>query len=282
MTQNQILSKEKIAPLVTRFVVTAPDIARKRKAGQFVIIRVNEEGERIPLTIADADAEKGTITLISQSVGKTTYELADLEVGDHLQDIAGPLGSPTHIEKYGMVVAIGGGIGIAPLYPITQAMKKAGNHIIAILGARNKDLVILEKEMTKVSDEIIVTTDDGSYGRKGFVTTALQELIDQKRKMDLVIAIGPAIMMKNVAEVTRPYHISTLASLNTIMVDGTGMCGGCRVTVGDEIKFVCVDGPEFDAHQVEWKEMMLRLDMYKEHECRAMERYRKEKKAQQA
>ncbi len=243
MLENEILSKENLAPQVTRFVVYAPEIARKRQAGQFVIIRVEEEGERIPLTIADADAEKGTITLISQSVGKTTFQLAEKEVGDRLPDIAGPLGSPTHIEKYGTVVAIGGGIGIAPLYPITQAMKKAGNYVIAILGARTKELLILEREMGRVSDELIITTDDGSYGKKGFVTTALQELIEQKRPIHLVIAIGPAIMMKNVADVTMPYQIPTLASLNSIMVDGTGMCGGCRVTVDNQIKFVCVDGP---------------------------------------
>lgn len=280
--ENQIISKEKLAPLVTRFVVNAHDIARKRKAGQFVIIRVAENGERIPLTIADADADKGTITLISQSVGKSTYQLAELEVGDRILDVAGPLGSPTHIEKFGTVVAIGGGIGIAPLYPITQAMKATGNYVISILGARNKELLILEKEMSAVSDEIFITTDDGSYGRKGFVTTVLQDIIEQKRPINLVITIGPAIMMKNVAMVTKPFQISTLASLNSIMIDGTGMCGGCRVTVGNEIKFVCVDGPEFDAHQVEWKEMMLRLDMYKQHECRAMEFYLKEKQQQVA
>jgi len=277
MIENEILSKEQLSPLVTRFRVFAPDIARKRKAGQFVIVRTHEGGERIPLTIADASTDEGSITLIVQSVGKSTFELAALHPGVPILDIAGPLGSPTHIAKYGTVAAVGGGIGIAPLHPIVQAMKAAGNHLISILGARSKELIILEKEMTAISDELIITTDDGSYGRRGLVTQVLQELIDQKRHLDLVITIGPAIMMKSVADVTRPLQIPTMASLNSVMIDGTGMCGGCRVTVGQETKFVCVDGPEFDAHQVEWNEMMLRLNMYKEHECRAMERYRREK-----
>jgi sulfide dehydrogenase subunit beta len=265
-----ILAKQTIAPLVTRFDIYAPEIARKRKAGQFVIIRVWDGGERIPLTIADADPESGCITLISQSVGKTTKLLAQKEAGDALQDVVGPLGTATHIETWGTVVSIGGGIGVAPLFPITQAMKKAGNYIISILGARSKEYLILENEMRSVSDELIVTTDDGSYGEKGLVTHALQKLIDQGCKIDQIITIGPAVMMKYVAETSRPTRIPTIASLNSIMVDGTGMCGGCRVTVGGKIKFVCVDGPEFDAHEVEWKEMMMRLNTYKEHECRIM------------
>ncbi|MGQ9561811.1 MAG: sulfide/dihydroorotate dehydrogenase-like FAD/NAD-binding protein [Candidatus Oleimicrobiaceae bacterium] len=279
MELNEILRKEVLAPDITRFVVYAPEIAQKRRAGQFVILRVNPQGERIPLTIADADPAAGTITLISQSVGKTTYELADMQVGEKLVDLVGPLGSPTHIAKVGTVVSVGGGIGIAPIYPITQAMRAAGNYVISILGARKKELLILEKEMRAVSDEVIVTTDDGSYGQKGFVTDALRTLIEQGRRLDLVIAIGPAVMMKMVSRLTAAHQIPTVASLNTIMIDGTGMCGGCRVTVGGKTKFVCVDGPEFDAHQVDWEEMEKRLGMYRELECRALERYWAAKKA---
>ncbi|HPI72417.1 MAG TPA: sulfide/dihydroorotate dehydrogenase-like FAD/NAD-binding protein [bacterium] len=263
-----ILSKTVIAPRVTRFDVYVPEIARKRRAGQFVIIRVWEGGERIPLTIADADPQAGTITLISQSVGKTTRLLAEKQIGEKLQDVVGPLGTATHIEKWGTVVCIGGGIGAAPLHPIAQAVKGAGNYLITILGARTRELIILEKEIRAISDEIIITTDDGSYGDKGLVTESLQKLIDSGRTLDKIITIGPAIMMKMVAETTRPFQIPTLASLNSIMVDGTGMCGGCRVTVAGQVKFVCVDGPEFDAHQVEWSEMMLRLNTFKEYECR--------------
>lgn len=279
MELNEILRKEVLAPDITRFVVYAPEIAQKRRAGQFVILRVNPQGERIPLTIADADPAAGTITLISQSVGKTTYELADMQVGEKLVDLVGPLGLPTHIAKVGTVVSVGGGIGIAPIYPITQAMRAAGNYVISILGARKKELLILEKEMRTVSDEVIVTTDDGSYGQKGFVTDALRTLIEQGRPIDLVIAIGPAVMMKMVSRLTAAHQIPTVASLNTIMIDGTGMCGGCRVTVGGKTKFVCVDGPEFDAHQVDWEEMEKRLGMYRELECRALERYWAAKKA---
>ena len=278
MELNEIIEKSEIAPLVTRFKVYAPDIAKKRKAGQFVMIRICNDGERIPLTIADADAEKGTISLISQSVGKTTYQFAEMQIGKRLTDLVGPLGSPTHIDKFGTVVCIGGGIGMAPLFPITQAMKKVGNTIISILGARSKDLLILEDEMRNVSDEVIITTDDGSYGKKGFVTTALQELIDNGRQLDQVIAIGPAIMMEMVSKVTKPYDIPTIASLNTIMIDGTGMCGGCRVNVDGKMKFVCVDGPEFNAHEVDWDEMKKRLDTYKEYECRALGLYQKQQK----
>lgn len=278
MKDYEIVKKEVIAPKITRFEIYAPLIARKRQAGQFVIIRIWEGGERIPLTIADANPELGTITLISQSVGKTTYQLADMQVGQCLLDVAGPLGAPTHIEKVGTVVCIGGGVGIAPLYPITQAMRNAGNHIITILGARSGDLFILEKEMRGVSDEIIMTTDDGSYGEKGFVTTALKKLIDEGRQIDQVIAIGPAIMMKMVSLITLDYNIPTLVSLNTIMVDGTGMCGGCRISIDGKIKFVCVDGPEFNGHHVNWDEMLKRMQTYKEHECKALEEYLKSKK----
>jgi len=279
MELNEIVSKQVLAPDITRFVVYAPEIARQRRPGQFVILRVNPKGERIPLTIADADPLAGTITLISQSVGKTTFELADMEVGEKLVDLVGPLGSPTHIAKVGTVVSVGGGIGIAPIYPITQAMRAAGNYIISILGARKKELLILEQEMRGVSDEVVITTDDGSYGQKGFVTDALKALIEQGRTINLVIAIGPAVMMKMVSRLTAEHHIPTVASLNTIMIDGTGMCGGCRVTVGGKTKFVCVDGPEFDAHQVDWEEMEKRLGMYRELECKALERYWAAKKA---
>ena len=270
MKEYQIISKENVAPEVTRFDVYVPQIARKRKAGQFVIVRLREGAERIPLTIADANAKKGTITLIFQSVGKSTIEMAQLNAGDCLKDVAGPLGSPTHIEKFGTVVCIGGGVGIAPLHPITQALKIAGNKIISIIGAKSSEYFILKDEMKALSDEIIITTDDGSEGVKGFVTTALQNLLTADRKIDLVVAIGPPIMMKMVAEVTRTYKISTVVSLNTIMIDGTGMCGGCRVTIGNETKFVCVDGPEFDAHLVDWDGMLKRQKTYHKHECQAM------------
>ncbi len=276
MQNCEIIGRQQLAPQVTLFEVYVPDIAVKRQAGQFVIIRIAENGERIPLTIADADAQKGTITLISQSVGKTTRQLAEKKPGERLLDIAGPLGKPTHIEKVGTVVCIGGGIGVAPLYPITQAMKNAGNYIITILGARTSELIILRNKMAGLSDEMIITTDDGSEGLQGFVTTALQNLIDSGRPIDQVIAIGPSIMMKMVADTTREKKIPTIASLNTIMIDGTGMCGGCRITAGGKTRFVCVDGPEFDAHQVEWDEMIKRLGTYREHECRADQRYEKQ------
>lgn len=270
MKEYQIISKENIAPKITRLDVYVPQIARKRKAGQFVIVRSREGAERIPLTIADANTEKGTITLVFQGIGKSTIEMSEFNVGDCLKDVAGPLGSPTHIEKFGTVVCVGGGVGIAPLHPITQAMKAAGNEIISIIGAKSSEYFFLKDEMKALSDELIITTDDGSEGVKGFVTTALQELIDSGRKIDLVVTIGPPIMMKMVAEVTRKYKISTVASLNTIMIDGTGMCGGCRVTIGNETKFVCVDGPEFDAHLVDWDGMLQRQKTYHKHECRAM------------
>jgi NAD(P)H-flavin reductase len=282
MKLNEIISKTEIAPNVHKIEIFSPDIAQKRKAGQFVIIRVWEYGERIPLTIADADPEKGSITLISQSVGKTTFMLADKQCGDTITDVAGPLGSPTHIDFFGTVVSIGGGIGIAPLYPITQAMKTAGNTIISILGARSKEMLILEDEMRKVSDKVVITTDDGSYGNKGFVTTALQGLIEEGNKIDLVIAIGPAIMMEMVSKTTKPYNIETVASLNTIMVDGTGMCGGCRVNVGGKMKFVCIDGPEFDGHKVDWDEIKKRLHTYREHECQVMQQYQNMRNAERS
>jgi NAD(P)H-flavin reductase len=270
---NKILEKEFISPQVFRMTVEAPDIARKRKAGQFIILRTCDAGERIPLTIADADAERGTIELIVQIVGKSTTELSKLEVGEMLRDFVGPLGRPTHIELFGTVVIVGGGVGIAPSHPIAQAMKAAGNNVISILGGRSKDLVIMEEKMTACSDRVLITTDDGSYGQKGLVTDALQQLIDEGVKIDMVVAVGPPIMMKFVSLLTKKYDIPTLVSLNTIMVDGTGMCGACRVTVGEGTKFVCVDGPEFDGHKVDFDEMMKRQRMYEKQEKESLDRY---------
>jgi NAD(P)H-flavin reductase len=263
---NKILEKEFLSPQVFRMKVEAPEIAKKRKAGQFIILRVNDAGERIPLTIADADPVAGWIELVVQTVGKTTTALSELAAGDSLHDLAGPLGRPTHIEKCGTVVMVGGGIGIAPSHPIAQAMKEAGNTVISILGGRTKELIIMEGKMRATSDEVIIATDDGSYGMKGLVTDAIQKLIDGGRKIDLVIAIGPPVMMKFVSLLTKKYNIRTLVSLNTIMIDGTGMCGGCRISVDGKSKFVCVDGPEFDGHLVNFDEMMQRLSMYRDQE----------------
>ena len=266
-----ILHKGVLAPKVTRYVVRAPEVARARRAGQFVIVRPRADSERIPLTIADADAE--TITLVVQEVGKTTAVMADMQAGEALADVCGPLGRPTHVERVGTVVVVGGGIGIAPAHPIAQALHAAGNTVISILGGRSREFVILEAEMRRASDRVVVVTDDGSYGRKGFVTHALQDLIDAGDRVDLVVAIGPAIMMKRVAELTRPHQIATLVSLNTIMIDGTGMCGGCRVSVGGKTRFVCVDGPEFDGHAVDFDLMMRRQAMYVEQERQVYEEY---------
>jgi ferredoxin--NADP+ reductase len=258
----RIVSSNFLAENIKKFEIEAPRIARKRKAGQFVMIRVSEHGERIPLTIADSDPEKGTITIIAQGAGKSTRELNGKNAGDTLADVVGPLGTPSHIEYFGTAVSIGGGVGCAIAYPTAVALKKAGNHVITINGARTKDMVILEEEMKAVSDEAYITTDDGSYGFHGFVTQKLQELLDSGKKIDFVLAIGPIPMMKAVAEITRPYRIKTVVSLNPIMVDGTGMCGGCRVTVDNRIKFACVDGPEFDAHLVDFKNLADRNRIY--------------------
>jgi ferredoxin/flavodoxin---NADP+ reductase len=260
---NKILRKTEFSDLVVRFDIEAPQIARARKAGHFVIIRVCEKGERIPLTIAEADTEKGTITLVVQRVGNSSRKLCALNEGDYLEDVVGPLGKATHIENFGTVVCAGGGVGVAPLLPIVQAMKKAGNRVITVLAARSKNLIILEEEMRASSDEVIVMTDDGSYGKQGLVTNGVEEII-QREKVDLCVTIGPAVMMKFVSLLTRKYIVPTMASLNTIMVDGTGMCGACRVSVGGKTKFVCVDGPEFDAHQVDFDEMIQRLKAYKD------------------
>lgn len=254
----KIVEKKVLSETVKLMKIKALLVAKKAQAGQFIILRIDESGERIPLTIADYDRKQGTITIIFLEVGKTTKQLGTLNVGDSLLNFAGPLGAPSEIKNYGTVVCIGGGVGIAPLYPIVKELKKIGNHVISILGARNKKLLLLEKEIEEFSDEFYITTDDGSKGRKGFVSEVLHKLIDEKREIDMVMAIGPVIMMKVVANVTRPYKIKTLVSLNPIMVDGTGMCGGCRVSVGDEIKFACVDGPEFDGHLVDFDNLMLR------------------------
>ena len=263
---NEILENRQLSELVNLYRVYAPEIAHSRKAGQFVIVRLDEQGERIPLTIADADPEAGTLTLVVQAVGKSTRRMAGLQAGEKLLDLVGPLGAPTHIENFGRVAVIGGGIGIAPAHPIAQALKSAGNHVTTILGARMKELIFFEEEMGACSDESIVCTDDGSYGQKGLVTDVLRALVEKHGKYDLVVAIGPLVMMKFTALLTKELGIPTVVSLNPIMIDGTGMCGGCRVTVGGETKFVCVDGPEFDGHQVDFDNMMQRLGAYAERE----------------
>lgn len=263
--KNTIISKKMLSEQVCQMEISAPLIAEERKPGQFIILSVDSDfGERIPLTIANASEERGTITIIFQTVGRTTHLLAQKNVGDVLAHLVGPLGSPTHIEKFGHCVCVGGGIGVAPLYPIVEGLKKAGNKLTVIMGARNKDLLIMEDEMRAVADEVIVCTDDGSAGQKALVTEPLKKLCESADKPDFVIIIGPPIMMKFAAETTRPFGVHTMASLNSIMVDGTGMCGGCRVTVGGKTKFVCVDGPEFDAHQVDFNNLMSRLSAYKD------------------
>lgn len=263
---HKIISAKFIAPEIKRFEIEAPKIASKRKAGQFVIIRIKEGGERIPLTIADSDPVKGTITIIVQGIGKTTRELNSLESGEYVQDVVGPLGKPSHIENFGTAVSIGGGVGTAIAFPTAVALKASGNHTISIIGGRTKEFVILEDEMNKVCDEVYPTTDDGSYGYHGFVTAKLKELIDSGKKIDFVLAIGPIPMMKAVAETTRPYGIKTVVSLNPVMVDGTGMCGGCRALVDNKTVFVCVDGPEFDAHLVDFDILARRNRTYNEDE----------------
>lgn len=259
---NKIVSKEYFSEKVIKLEVEAPLIAKSRKAGHFVICRVGEKGERIPLTIAAADTTKGTITLVIQNVGRSSAKLCALNEGDYIDNVVGPLGQATHIEKVGTVVCAGGGVGVAPLLPIVEAFKKAGNRVIVVLAARTKELVILEQQMKNNSDEVIIMTDDGSYGNKGLVTEGVESVI-KREKVDMCVTIGPAVMMKFVSLLTKKYEIPTVASLNTIMVDGTGMCGACRITVGGKVKFVCVDGPEFDAHQVDFDEMLMRLNSYK-------------------
>ena len=270
----RIVRKNVLAPTITRFEIAAPFIARKRKAGNFVMVRVEQHGERIPLTIADGDPAAGTITLIIQAIGTTTKLLCSMEEGQDLLDVVGPLGNPTPIEHIGHVVCVGGGVGTAELYPIAKALREAGNTVSTIVGARSRDLVILEEEMRAISNNTYVTTDDGSYGRKGFVTDQLKDILNGSNTVGAVFAIGPLPMMKAVSDLTRSYNVHTLVSLNTIMVDGTGMCGGCRVTIGGEMKFACVDGPEFDGHNVDFNELMMRNRTYVDMERIADERHR--------
>jgi len=258
---NKIVEKEHFSEKVVKLVVEAPLIARSRRPGHFVIVRTGDHGERIPLTIADADIEKGTITLVVQAVGDSSSKICTLNVGEYLTDVVGPLGQATHIANVGTVVCCGGGVGVAPLLPIIKAMKQVGNRVISVLAARTKDLIILEDQVREYSDEVIIMTDDGSYGTKGLVTNGIESVI-QRETVNQVVTIGPAIMMKFVALLTKKYEIPTVCSLNTIMVDGTGMCGACRITVDGKTKFVCIDGPEFDAHKVNLDEMLMRLRSY--------------------
>lgn len=275
----KILEKKQLSADVFYMKVNAPEIAQNRKAGQFVLVQIDVDyGERIPLTIADANAEEGWLVLVFQAVGATTLKLSRKNVGDEIAAILGPLGNPTHIEKKGTVVCVGGGIGVAPLHPIVQAHKAAGNKVIVIMGARNKDLIIFEDEMRALADELYLMTDDGSTGEKGLVTEPLKKLCESQ-KIDEVVAIGPPIMMKFCAATTEPFKVPTTVSLNTIMIDGTGMCGGCRVTIGGKTKFVCVDGPEFDGHQVDWANMMMRMKAFKDREAEDMHKCRMEAQA---
>jgi len=273
---NEIVLKKTLSPEIKLYKVKAPLIAKKRRAGQFVIIRLGEVGERVPLTIADSDPQEGTITLVVQEVGATTRKMGTYREGDRFLDVVGPLGQPTEIKKYGTVVCVGGGVGNAVVYPIAKAMKAEGNRVISIIGARTKDLLVLEDEARQVSDELYVTTDDGSYGEHGFVTDRLAKLLGEEKNVGLAVAIGPAIMMKAVCDLTRNHGIHTVVSLNSIMVDGTGMCGACRVEVGGQTKFVCVDGPEFDGHQVNFELLMARLRMYLPEEKKAMDAWNSE------
>lgn len=272
---NEIVQKKELAPDIDEYVINAPLVASKCLSGQFVVLRLHEEGERIPITIADFDRDTGFLTLVIQEVGKTTMEMGTMKEGDVLSDVIGPLGRESKISKIGTMVAVGGGIGIPAVHPIARAFKEAGSAVISVLGARNKELLIWEERMRSFSDKISITTDDGSYGKKGFVTDALKELIDSGTKIDQVTAIGPAIMMKMVSEVTRPKGIKTVVSLNSLMLDATGMCGVCRVEVGGKTKFACVDGPEFDGHEVNFDILMSRLTMYLPEEKESVEAYKK-------
>lgn len=278
----KIQHAEFIAPGIKRFTIEAPRIARKQKPGQFVIVRLHEHGERIPLTIERSDPERGTVNIVAQSLGKTTRLLNMLIDGDSILDVVGPLGKPSHIEKFGTVVVIGGGVGTAMAYPTAAALKCAGNRVISILGARNKELVILEREMREVSDALMITTDDGTYADKGFVTDKLRQLIDNGTRIDMVVAVGPIPMMRAVSELTRNERIRTIVSLNPIMIDGTGMCGGCRVLVDGKSEFACVDGPEFDAHRVDFAVLVQRNSSYRDAEVQSMERFQKDAEAELA
>src|SRR5579862_6355078 len=275
----KILHAEFIAPGIKRFVIQAPRIARKQKPGQFVILRVYEEGERIPITIEKSDPGQGTINIVVQSIGKTTHLLNSLETGESIRDVVGPLGKASEIEKSGTVVVMGGGVGTAMAYPTAAALKRAGNHVITIVGARAKELVILEREMREVSNELLITTDDGSYAEKGFVTDKLRQLIDSGTQIDLVLAIGPIPMMRAVADLTRGHKIRTVVSLNPIMIDGTGMCGGCRVLIDGKSEFACVDGPEFDAHRINFDVLIQRNAMYRAAEQKSFEDFQRERES---
>jgi ferredoxin--NADP+ reductase len=273
----KIVKKQILSDIVKLVEVEAPHVARKGQAGQFVIVRVGEFSERIPLTIADYNRETGTITLIFQEVGKSTMEMGTLEEGDAFANVMGPLGHPTEIENFGTVICMGGGVGIAPIFPIARALKEAGNKVISIIAARTKELLIWEERMRSVSDELIICTDDGSYGRKGLITEPLKEILDnQPGQIAHIWAIGPAIMMKFVTLATKPYNVPTTVSLNTVMVDGTGMCGGCRVLLDDGPQFVCVDGPEFDGHKVNWDVLLSRMQYYRQDEQAAVENFKRE------
>ncbi len=275
----KILQAEFIAPGIKRFVIQAPRIARKQKPGQFVILRVYEEGERIPITIERSDPARGTINIVVQSVGKTTHLLNSLETADSIRDVVGPLGKASEIHKFGTVVVMGGGVGTAMAYPTAAALKHAGNRVISIVGARSKELVILEREMRDVSDELLITTDDGTYAEKGFVTDKLRQLMENGTRIDLVLAVGPIPMMRAVADMTRDKHIRTMVSLNPIMIDGTGMCGGCRVLIDGKSEFACVDGPEFDAHRIDFAVLVQRNAMYRAAEKRSFEDFERERES---
>ncbi len=275
MTYN-ILEKYEMVPTVHLMKIDAPDVAKAAKAGQFIILRIDETGERIPLTIADFNVDEGYVTIIFQEIGKTTKQLAKLTTDDKLQDFVGPLGQPSEIEKLGTVVLVGGGVGVAPIYPQARAYREAGNKVISIIGARSEDLLILEEEMRAESDEVYITTDDGSKGHHGFVTDIVLKLLEGDEAVDRIVAIGPPIMMRAVAGVVEPFDVETLVSLNPVMVDGTGMCGGCRVLIDGETKFACVDGPEFDARKVDFNLMMSRLGLYRPEEAESVEAYEKE------
>jgi len=275
----KILHAEFIAPGIKRFVIQTPRIARKQKPGQFVILRVYEEGERIPITIEKSDPGKGTINIVVQSIGKTTHLLNSLETGESIRDVVGPLGKPSEIERFGTVVVMGGGVGTAMAYPTAAALKRADNRVIAIVGARTKELVILEREMSEVSDELLITTDDGTYADKGFVTDKLRQVIERGTQIDLVLAIGPIPMMRAVADLTRSHKIRTVVSLNPIMIDGTGMCGGCRVLIDGKSEFACVDGPEFDAHRINFDVLVQRNAMYRAAEQKSFEDFQRERES---
>jgi len=278
----KILKKEALAPQIKLMEIEAPYVARAARPGQFIVLRIHEQGERIPITIGKADKERGVLTIAFQEVGKTTYHLGTLEAGDELLDVVGPLGKPSEIDKFGTVVAVGGGIGVPLLYPIVKALKEVGNRIIMIEGARSAELLVLEDWFRPIVDELRITTDDGSRGRKGFVSDELRDILESGQKVDRVIAVGPAIMMKVVSELTRPYGIPTIVSLNSIMVDGTGMCGACRVEVDGKTMFACVDGPEMDGHKVDFDLLMKRLDAYKAMEKESLELFLKTKEASNA